>query len=921
MEYVGTRWFKCDFHVHSSISKCFKGEDKSAEGWLAKAIEEKIDCIAITDHNSPEGINSIIQAAKKNNIVIFPGVELTCDTSKIHILALFDVDKTRDDVFGFLSKCDVDCNDFGKETASSCKSIFDVIEIANRCNCILIPAHIDGFNGLGSLSHSNLEKLFDNPSILGVQVVQKDFEKLVTSDTGTGTQQIFDSVGERYSIQIDTVKKWYKAFELARKKKLAMLTFSDNPLSDFDSSHGIDGIGKEYTWIKMKSKPTLESLRQALLLPSHRIRNCWETNDNVYKQPSIWIKSIKVNKTEITSELTIDFNPQLNTIIGGRGSGKSSILQIIRGILRKTDDLDIHDTIKKEFDSFYCENNKKTKKGIFHNDSIVELILSRNNILYKVISKKIKNSEKQLIEIFEFNNETQNWDNAEEDYISLFDIDIFSQKQIYEIADKPEALINKIDKNIESIKFLKEEKLIIEKDYFQNMAKKRTILKELEKRDRLLLEKKDFEKSIRIYEKSNISTLIKTRERYIDEKEIVEKYKDDISNDKTKMIKLEEHFEDFIKHEVNKKLSEDIHDGIETVKVEYNEIVKIFETVNIHITTILEDFVESIDISKWTKDMDENFQQLEAEKTLLLEKGVDDIGNYQELLQKKRDLEFRIKELSKYDDKYKNVIVKTKEIYDKYIEILEDISRQRREFFETNIKDEKVQVKIKTFRSRESYEKILRTILKKDEGYDDEINTLLNICFRGEVKNKIDEVRKILINLRGGEQVSGYSGYFKNWVAKLSDEDIDKLNLFMPEDDINIAYKQNANSKYKSLNTASAGQKTTAILTIILSYGCNPLILDQPEDDLDNKLVYELIVDRLIKAKEKRQLIIVTHNANIPVNGDSEYIVSMDSESKDVKVYTTGCIDDTKVKKEVCDVMEGTEDAFLMRSKRYGKLN
>lgn len=918
MEYVGTRWFKCDFHVHSSKSKCFKGEDKSTEGWLAKALEEKIDCIAITDHNTPEGIDSIVQAAKENNIVVFPGVELTCDTSKIHILALFDVDKTRDDVFDFLSKCEVDHNEFGKQTAFSIKSIFDVIDIANKCNCILIPAHIDEFNGLENLSHDNLEKLLDNPSILGVQVVQKEFEQLITNEASA--PQIYESVGLKYSVPIDTVKKWYKAFKLSRKKKLAMLTFSDNPLSDSDSSHGIEGIGKEYTWIKMKAKPTLESLRQALLLPSHRIRNCWETSGNVYTEPPIWIKSIKVNKTEIASELTIDFNPQLNTIIGGRGSGKSSILQIIRGILMKTDDLDIHETIKKEFDSFYCQNNKKIKKGIFNKDSIVELIISRNNILYKVVSNNIKDTKIQGIEIFEFNDEAQNWDKVEKDYISLFDIDIFSQKQIYEIANKPEALISIIDKNIEIIKSLKEEKLIMEKDYFQNMAKKRTILKELEKRDRLLLEKKDVEKSIQIYEKSDISTLIKSREKYIDDKEIIEKYKGGVSKDRTKIIELKKHFEDFIIHEVSTSLSEDIQKEIEAVKVEYKEIVKIFEIADIHLTTVMENFVEKIKISKWESEMDKNFQQLENEKMILLEKGIDDIGNYQKLLQKKRDLEVKIQELSKYDDENKNVVAKTEEIYSNYIKMLDDISKHRKEFFETHIKDEKVKVKIETFRSKESYEKILRNILKKDEGYEEEINSLIDICFTGNVKNKIDEVRKILIDLRSGEQIFGYSGYFKNWVAKLSDEDIDKINLFMPEDDINISYQPNGSSIYKSLNTASAGQKTTAILTVILSYGRNPLIMDQPEDDLDNKLVYELIVDRLIKAKEKRQLIIVTHNANIPVNGDSEYIVSMDSESKNVKVYSTGCIDDNEVKKEVCDVMEGTEDAFLMRSKRYGKL-
>ena len=102
-----------------------------------------------------------------------------------------------------------------------------------------------------------------------------------------------------------------------------------------------------------------------------------------------------------------------------------------------------------------------------------------------------------------------------------------------------------------------------------------------------------------------------------------------------------------------------------------------------------------------------------------------------------------------------------------------------------------------------------------------------------------------------------------------------------------------------------------------MSYGNNPLILDQPEDDIDNKHVYELIVERLRQTKEKRQIIVVTHNANIPVNGDAEYIISMNSESKYLEVLHCGTVEQPNIKKEICDVMEGSEKAFIMRSMRY----
>ena len=90
---------------------------------------------------------------------------------------------------------------------------------------------------------------------------------------------------------------------------------------------------------------------------------------------------------------------------------------------------------------------------------------------------------------------------------------------------------------------------------------------------------------------------------------------------------------------------------------------------------------------------------------------------------------------------------------------------------------------------------------------------------------------------------------------------------------------------------------------------------------MDNKLVYDLIVERLREAKEHRQVIVVTHNANIPVNGDAEYIVAMNSESNKIKVLLAGTVEETHITKEICDVMEGSEEAFNMRSKRYDHIS
>lgn len=144
-----------------------------------------------------------------------------------------------------------------------------------------------------------------------------------------------------------------------------------------------------------------------------------------------------------------------------------------------------------------------------------------------------------------------------------------------------------------------------------------------------------------------------------------------------------------------------------------------------------------------------------------------------------------------------------------------------------------------------------------------------------------------------------------------------------PQEWVNAAIEKGLNcvavkGNFKLLGAVSPGQKTSAILSVILSQGDSPLILDQPEDDLDNKIIFDLIVQGVLEGKQRRQMIIVTHNANIPVNGDAEYIVSMNSESEKIAVLHCGTIEDEAVKKEICDVMEGSEEAFRRRAEKYG---
>jgi predicted ATPase len=97
-----------------------------------------------------------------------------------------------------------------------------------------------------------------------------------------------------------------------------------------------------------------------------------------------------------------------------------------------------------------------------------------------------------------------------------------------------------------------------------------------------------------------------------------------------------------------------------------------------------------------------------------------------------------------------------------------------------------------------------------------------------------------------------------------------------------------------------------------------PLIIDQPEDNLDGEFIYHSLVPVLRRAKERRQVIIVTHNANIAVLGDAEQIIALKSTSDKSLIVARGSIDDPATKMLACQILEGSEEAFRRRAGIYG---
>lgn len=149
-----------------------------------------------------------------------------------------------------------------------------------------------------------------------------------------------------------------------------------------------------------------------------------------------------------------------------------------------------------------------------------------------------------------------------------------------------------------------------------------------------------------------------------------------------------------------------------------------------------------------------------------------------------------------------------------------------------------------------------------------------------------------------------------------------QLELLAPADRVSIGLIVDGSPR--DLSLLSGGQRATALLLLLFVQGDRTLVLDQPEDDLDNRFIFDDVVDLLRAEKgtrdprRRRQIIVATHNANIPVNGDAELVVSLVDNGGQCEVTRRGSIDDKPIREEIRAVLEGGEEAFRRRAEKYG---
>jgi hypothetical protein len=180
---------------------------------------------------------------------------------------------------------------------------------------------------------------------------------------------------------------------------------------------------------------------------------------------------------------------------------------------------------------------------------------------------------------------------------------------------------------------------------------------------------------------------------------------------------------------------------------------------------------------------------------------------------------------------------------------------------------------------------------------------------------RLANLKQQLWEIRQGSRPPAHQ-HFATFLSGRPPEQMDRLDAWFPADTLQVSFQGRGGRGFQPISQGSPGQRSAALLAFLLSHGTEPIVMDQPEDDLDNQLVYDLIVQQIRRIKGSRQLLVVTHNANIVVNGDAEYVVALNVPAGEVLVEKAGGLQEQAVRDVICRVMEGGAEAFRERFRR-----
>ena len=890
----GSRWWRVDLHAHSPASYDFGSpldrENPDWEGWVRAVGDAGVEAIAVTDHNTAGAVQHLqdVVATKEDLPAIFPGAELTASDGT-HLLLLLDPSRTQQHVEELLSKVRVTVAKRGQKVARSSSSVEDILDVCGD-DVLVIGAHVNGPNGLLGLSGEQRIAVLQHKSLAAVEV---DPNKESDNRWLNGNPQV--------------------------GRQLSQIWASDG--------HGHDELGQRFTWVKM-TRPDLDGLRLALSDGSDSLQPALrDGSGDLNTCTDLAIESITINKGKFigqSSPAIVRFNPWLNAIIGGRGTGKSTLVDFCRKALRREDELNDSDStdegsLRSVFDRRMRVPKSRNEEGLLSEETCIEVVYRKDGVRFLLTWRQ--NNQRHSIERIEEGGKIPEEGNANE----RFPVRVYNQKQLFELAQHPNALLSVIDDSqlvdgIELSRSINQKKT----EYLSLCAATRAArnqAKELPVRRASL---RDVQRKLNVLKEGKHAQVVseyglrrQQNETWTGALHRASQSVEAVGNETEKLVTTDLNIaSDGMDNEAMINLKQ-LHEMLNQKIVNFRLILQHHVKETLQGIEELQNGKESL---QWRETLAKIEGQYREALTQLEEEGISEPNEHDKFLEQESKLKEEVIELTKAIERVQRLEKEARDKLEEYRQLRTELS-ERRIRFAGATSGETLHVEIEKLSNYQNLGNELGDILgiiHFEEDREATAKRIRPIAGQSWDWGRLDTVVTDIRSVGRGESVAWNTSdrRFKNALVRMTPESADRLALYWPEDTVAVNFYDERIEGWKSLAQGSPGQQTAALLTFVLGYGSEPIILDQPEDDLDNTLIYELLVDRLRKTKPKRQVIVVTHNPNIVVHGDAEFVISLVPASGESRIGCQGGLQEREIRDEICRIMEGGREAFERRYRR-----
>ena len=882
----GARFHRCALQVNphhyagSYRGKAAEGDEEGyAKDLVDCAADLQIDVLAVTDHNHVGGVRRIREIAHKRGIHVFPGFELV-STDGIHVLCLYPPETEENQLGRFLGEFGI--RDTSPSSDLCDKAFADILPKVREQGGITIAAHATNENGvLKELEGQARIRNWKSEDLLAIQIPGS------VADLPQNLRDIVENQDPQYRREHPPEDDL--AVAVVNARDIAAPDDLEDPAAT--------------CWIKM-SEVSIDGLYQAFLDPRSRIRL---HSDPVPEERAEFVAVAW--EGGFLDGAGIHFNENLNVLIGGRGTGKSTVIESLRYVLGLEP---------------LGEEARNAHEGIVRHvlqpgTKVSLLVRCHRPVLREYrIERTVPNPP--VVRDAE-TGEVVNLTPAQ----VLPRVEVFGQHEISELTKSPAKLTRLLERFAERDDSLTRRKRDLRRELERSRGKILDVRRELDQVEERLGALPGLEETLKRYQEAGLEERLKEQSLLVREEQVLATTRERLGPFGDTLEQLREELPIDLVFLSPKALADlPGREILSAAKEAFQRLNSDLEKITSDMQAALEQTEQDLEAvrGRWGERKREVQAAYEKKLRELQKSRVDgeEFIRLRRRLEELRPLKERESQLrrleAEHHERRQNLRVEWEEVKREEFQILDRAGKKV-----TGKLRERVRVRVAFAGNREPLFQLLRGEIGGNLAKTVE---RLRECEDLSLTELADTARTGAGDLR--ERYSLTPAQAKN-IADAGDSvwmQIEELELSSTTRiELNTAAIGEAES-WQALEQLSTGQKATAVLLLLLLESDAPLLVDQPEDDLDNRFIFEEIVPRMREEKRRRQFIFSTHNANIPVLGDAELILGLSALGEAgegrarIAPEHVGSIDSKPVRELVEELLEGGQEAFERRRRKYG---